>query len=325
MTGPPFTPIPALQGEPSSGRGSIPTPALVGGLFSRRQIRSITDGLTNVIIKAGGISIILCILGMCIFLVKEVIPLFQPPHATPAEPITLSQLEHSSAPALIGIDEHQELAYALRDDLLEFVFLGGATSAVSHIPSRSLLPDGSVTALARAFGKGHQLAMGTEDGRVIPVTIEFTQDFQGNERSIAPSVTVGTPMVAALTPQPITKMAYQSTDSEVRVAALLQDQHLWLTTSRNTSRPDGTAAASITQIDLTPSIPGRVTALTLASRAELLAVGTEEGKVYHFDLREPAKPGLVETTQASEGSDAITALAYLMSDRSLVVGGASGQ
>jgi phosphate transport system permease protein len=167
--------------------------------------------------------------------------------------------------------------------------------------------------------------MGTEDGRVIPVTIEYTQNFQGDERSIAPSVRVGTPINAAPTPQPITKLAYQSTESEVRIAALLQDQHLWLTTSRTVSRPDGTTVASATQVDLTPSIPGRVTALTLASRTELLAVGTEEGKVYHFDLRDAAKPLLVETTQASEHSKAITALAYLMGDRSLVVGDAAGQ
>jgi phosphate transport system permease protein len=262
---------------------------------------------------------------MCIFLVKEVIPLFQPPHATLTEPIALSPLERPSTSALIGIDEHQELAYVLRGGSLEFVFLAGTTPTTPQIPPREMLPDGSVTAVARALGKGHSLAMGTEDGRVIPVAIEFTQDFQGNERSIAPSVTVGTSMVAAPTPQPITKMAYQSTDSDVRVAALLQDQHLWLTTSRSVSRPDGTAEASITQVDLTPNIPGRVTAITLAGRAELLAVGTEEGKIYHFDLREPAKPGLVAISQASEESDAITALAYLMGDRSLVVGDASGQ
>lgn len=325
MNVPPFTPIPVLQEEPSPGRGSMPTPALVGGLFTRRQIRSVTDGITRFIIKTGGISIILCILGMCVFLVKEVIPLFLPPHATPSEPIALSPLDRPASLALIGIDEHQELAYVLRGDSLEFVFLGEATSAISRIPSRRLMPEGSVTALARAFGKGHNLAMGTEDGHVIPVAIEFTQDFQGNERSIASSVTLGTPIVAAPTPQPIAKLAYQNTESEVRIAALLQDQQLWLTTSRTVSRPDGTTAASTTQVDLTPSIPGRVTALTLASRAELLAVGTEDGKLYHLDLRDSAKPIVSEMTQASEQSKAITALAYLMGDRSLVVGDAAGQ
>ena len=325
MTGPPLTPIPVLQGESPSGRGSIQTPAVVGGLLSRRQIRSITDRCTRFVIKTGGISIVLCILGMCVFLVKEVIPLFLSPHATPSEPIALSQLDRPTTSSLIGIDEHQELAYVLRGDSLEFVFLGGATSGGSRIPSRGLLPDGSVTTLARALGKGHYLAMGTEDGRVIPVAIEFTQDFQANERSISPSVTVGTPIGVAPTSQAVTKMAYQSTESEVRIVAFLQDQHLWLTTSRNTSRPDGTTAASITQVDLTPRVTGRVTAFALGSRAEILAVGTEEGNLYHLDLREPAQPVLVETTQVSEHGEAITALAYLMGDRSLVVGQASGQ
>ncbi|MBS0150132.1 MAG: ABC transporter permease subunit [Nitrospira sp.] len=267
----------------------------------------------------------LCILGMCVFLVKEVIPLFLSPHATPIEPIQLSPLDRPAASTLVGIDEHQELAYVLRDHVLEFVFLGEGTAALSKVPSRGLLPDGTVTALARALGKGHSLALGTGDGRLIPVTIEFTQDFHDEARSIAPSVRVGTPIAAAPTPQPVTKLAYQSTDSEVRIAALLQDQHLWLTSTRTVSRPDGTTAASTVQIDLTPNVPGRVTALTLASRMELLAVGTEDGKVYHFDLRDTAKPLLAETTQASEQGNTITAMAYLMGDRSLVVGDAAGQ
>jgi len=324
MNVPPFTPIPAAQGKSSSGRGSIPTPALVGGLFSRRQIRSITDRLISSIIKTGGTGIILCILGMCIFLVKEVIPLFQSPRSILTEPVSLSAPETSSS-ALIGIDEQQELAYVLRGDSLEFIFLAGATSTTSQSLSRRLIPDGSVTAVARALGKGHFLALGTGDGRVIPVAIEFSQEFKGNDRSVVPSVTVGAPIVATPSPQPITKMAYQSTESDVRIAALLQDQHLWVTTSRTTSRPDGTMAASITQVDLTPGIPGRITALTFGSRAEILAIGTEEGKLYHFDVGESASPVLVETTQASEPGEAITALAYLLGDRSLAVGSASGK
>ncbi len=68
-----------------------------------------------------------------------------------------------------------------------------------------------------------------------------------------------------------------------------------------------------------------MTALTLASQTELLAVGTQDGRVYHFDLRDAAKPLLTEATQASEQNKAITALGYLIGDRSLVVGDAAGQ
>ncbi|MDK2742794.1 MAG: ABC transporter permease subunit [Nitrospira sp. BO4] len=305
--------------------GSFPTPALVGGVISRRRIRTITDRLTGFIIKAGGIGIILCILGMCVFLVKEVIPLFQPTRATLSEPISLSPLDRSFSVAIIGIDEQQEVAYVLRGDSLDFVFLGGTAHTSSKFPSRTLLPDASVTALARAFGKGHNLAMGTGDGQVIPVAIEFVHEFMGNERSISPVVTVMAPVLAAPVPQAITKLAYQSTESDARIVALLEDLHLWLTTSRSTSRPDGTSESSITQVDLTSSIPGRITAFTLGSRAEILSVGTEEGRLYQLDIREPAHPVVVETTQASEKGEAITALAYLMGDRSLVVGNASGK
>ena len=325
MNIPPLDPMPALEGDPSSGRGAMSAPATVREVFSRRQLRTITDRFTGFIIRAGGISIILCILGMCVFLVKEVVPLFLPPHATLVEPVSLAKLEVHAPSALIGIDEHQELAYVLRGGTLEFVALGEGRSTTATVPPQRVLHDGSITALARALGKGHNLAMGTVDGLVIPVTIEFTQDFQGNERVIAPVAKVGTPIVAASTTQPIVKLAYQNTESEVRVASVLQDQHLWLVTSRSRSRPDGTVDAAVTQADLTGSITGRVTALTLASRAELLAVGTEEGRVYHFSLRDAEKPVLVETSQASERQEAVTALSYLMGDRSLVVGGASGQ
>ncbi len=325
MKVPPFTPIPAVQGEPSSGRGSFPTPALVGGVVSRRQIRTITDRFTGFIIKTGGIGIILCILGMCAFLVKEVVPLFQPTRATSTEPIALTSLGHAFSAAIVGIDEQQEIAYVLRGDSLDFVFMGGTAHTSSKTPSRVLLPDGSVTALARAFGKGHNLAMGTGDGRVIPVEIEFVQEFIGNDRSTSSVVTVMAPFLAAPTPHAITKLAYQRTESDVRIVALLENQQLWLTTNRTTSRPDGTSDSSITRADLTSNIPGRITAFTLGSHAEILSVGTEEGKLYQLDIQEPVHPILIETTQVSDKGEAVTALAYLMGDRSLVAGSASGQ
>ncbi len=90
MNAPLLTPEPVLQGDSFPNRGAMPTPALVEGLLTRRQIRSITDRVTRFIIKTGGISIILCILGMCVFLVKEVVPLFLPPRPTLAEPIPFS-------------------------------------------------------------------------------------------------------------------------------------------------------------------------------------------------------------------------------------------
>jgi len=294
--------------------------------FDRRRLRMFTDWLARSIIKTGGISIILCILGMCVFLVKEVIPLFQRPEATLNTLIQLP-LFHEQAPSatIIGVDEHQELAYVLRGNSIEFVSLSGTSSQASPIFSQALLSDGSVTAVARALGKDHRLAVGTGSGEVVPIVIEFHQEFEGTLRSISPAVTIGEPMVVDSARRPITKMVYQSTESGDWVAALIEDRHLWLTVRKATSRPDGTVDASVTQVDLTPHLRGRITALSLGGQAEVLSVGTDEGKLYQFDIREPHQPVLAGNGLVSETGEAITALAYLMGDRALVVGGASGQ
>ena len=110
MNVPPLIPESALQEGPSPSRGAIP--ALVEGLFTRRQIRSLTDDVTHFIIKTGGISIILCILGMCVFLVKEVIPLFLPTKATARERHTGSTARYLMGMPLLG-DYLEEGAAAL--------------------------------------------------------------------------------------------------------------------------------------------------------------------------------------------------------------------
>ena len=327
MNMPPSTPIRDVQEEPSPGRGSFPTPATVVGFLNRRQIRSITDWLTRSIIKAGGIGIILCILGMCAFLVKEVIPLFQQPQATLSPTISLLPMQdHASASAaVVGIDEHQELAYILRGNSIEFVSLKQDHLTASQNSSRTLLSHGFMTTVTRALGQDHRLAVGTDSGEVVPVIIEFHQEFEATTRSISPTVTIGEPIVVDSARHPVRKMAYQASESGERIVALLEDGHLWLTTSEKTLRPDGEAAASVAQVDLTSHIRGRITAISLDSRAETLSVGTDGGMVYRLDIREPLQPVLAGTNLVSDTGEAVTALAYLMGDRALIVGGASGQ
>ena len=315
-----------MNTEHSSEWDPLPTPAPFDRLFNRRRIRAVTDRLTGFVVKTGGIGIILCILGMCVFLVKEVLPLFDRPQATPTTPISLTPpTDPSHAAVIIGIDEHQELAYAIRGASLEFFSMPGGSPVTTDMLGQPLFPDSSVTALARASGKDHRLALGTEDGRVIPVTIQFNQEFRDNERLISPSVTVGAPIVVGQTHRAIARMAYQSTDSGASIAALLDDQHLWFVKTQQTSRPDGTADSTVMRMDLTHRIPGRITALTLDSHAETLSIGTAEGRLYHLNMREPTQPVLIGTNLASNTDEAITAMTYLLGDRSLVVGSASGQ
>lgn len=292
--------------------------------FDRRQIRTLADRFARSVITVGGLGLILCILGMFVFLVKEILPLFQEPEAALTESLDLLPPQgQSSSVAIVGVDEHQQLAYVLRGNVLDFVTLGGPTPVIST--SQSLLAEDSVTAWARALGRDHRLVVGTSHGRAVPVAIEFHEEYSSNTRAISPSVTVEEPIVIGSAHRQITNLAYQRTDSDTRIAALLEDQHLWLTTNRITLRPDGNALTSQKQVDLTSQIQGRVTALTFGSQADVLAVGTDKGLLYQFDVGESDQPILVETKAVSPDGVAVTALSYLIGDRSLVVGDASGQ
>lgn len=295
-------------------------------LLARHRLRTFTDRFTRVVIIGGGIAIILSILGMCAFLVKEVLPLFQSPEAALTHPIALTPASGAIPSAVtVGVDEHQEFAYVVRGESLEFVSLNDRALTQPNPAPQALTAANSVTAVARALGKGHRLALGTNSGQVIPVSVEFVQEFSGETRSITPSVTTGAPVAVDPAGRPIRNLAYQSTESGTRIAALSEDHRLWLVGSRIISRPDGTADTSVTQAELTSHISGRITALTFDSRGDTLFVGTDAGTVRQFDLRDQAQPVPAGTSLVFEKGEAVTALASLIGDRALAVGSATGQ
>jgi phosphate transport system permease protein len=278
--------------------------------------RRIFDRLAQVVITMGGIAVILSIIGIFIFLVKEVAPVFFPPqgtqtsHAAGAPP--LPAFPQSS---LVGMDEHQEIIYQLiggSDRQIRFF------SAESGSPMTYDLPSGlakvHVTSIARAVGGGNRFALGTDDGRIIPVAIEFTAGFEEEARRIVPTVTLGSPAQLIPTKEQIIRLAYQPTERGSLTAALTDRGRLWY------------AASSVdnTPVALTGHGAESVTALIFDSRGETLSIGTAAGNLYHYDVREGVQPSLIETISVAPAGTSVTALTYLIGDRSLVIGSSAG-
>src|SRR5256885_8160877 len=67
-----------------------------------------------------------------------------------------------------------------------------------------------------------------------------------------------------------------------------------------------------------------VTALIFDSRGETLSIGTAGGNLYHYDVREGSQPSLIETISVAPADTSVTALSYLIGDRSLVIGNSAG-
>ena len=72
-------------------------------------------------------------------------------------------------------------------------------------------------------------------------------------------------------------------------------------------------------------VRGVVTALALDGRGDDLFVGTSAGQVLHFDMRDKGSPKEMEAVQATAGPGVpVTALGFLIGDRTLVVGDRAG-
>ena len=280
--------------------------------------RRIFDRLAQVVITMGGIAVILSIIGIFMFLVKEIAPLFYPPHATQTghvagiPPPTATTFPQSS---LAGMDEYQEIIYQLTagsDRQICFFNAQSGTPIAVDLPPE--LAKTQIASIARAVGPGNRFAFGTDDGRLIPVTIEFTAAFEAGARHIVPTVILGSPVQLTPAKEQIIRLAYQPTDQGILTAALTNQGRLWYSAPSSSPAP----------VALTDHGTEPVTALIFDSRGDTLSIGTAGGNLYRYDLREGAKPSLAETIPVTQGGASVTALSYLIGDRSLAIGTSGG-
>jgi len=307
---------PVLAPSPAAGAyGHMPLPSL-----SRHSTnvmwRRIFDRLAQAVITMGGIAVILSIIGIFIFLVKEVAPVFFPPQGTQTGHIAgAPPPEALPQSSLVGMDEYQEIIYQLTagsDRQIRFFNAqSGAPLTLDLPPALAKL---HITSIARAVGTGNRFALGTDDGRLIPVMVEFTAGFEEGTRHIVPTVTLGSPVQLTPAKEHIIRLAYQPTERGTLAVALTDQGRLWFAAT-----PFATTSVALTGHGAEP-----VTALIFDSRGETLSIGTAGGNLYHYDVREGARPSLIETTSVAPAGTSVTALSYLIGDRSLAIGTSAG-
>ena len=288
-----------------------------------RKIRAYIDTLAAGIIWVGGISTIVSILGIFVYLLIEVIPLFTAPTDSmrgkvplPGKPnIELQKWD-------VGVDEQQEIAYVIGPGKVEFFALPGGTPITVKEPKGALT--GQLTAVARSKGFGHEFALGYEDGSISPIDIEFEPFFENSKRTIVPGFRIGDSLNADPTNSGVMHLGYQVLENGILTAALNQSGELWVT---KVSEGEGLMMDDepvTTQIELLPTPNEPVSALLLDNRGESLMLATVGGQLLYWDIQNFDEPILIQKAQITESGDGITALAYLIGDRTLIIGTKTG-
>ncbi len=318
--------------------------------FSRKR-RRLADKLARIVITFGGISIILSIIAILVFISLEVYSLWKGAKGELAGRFDLNKSlvisSHSVNPTSVsdfpilalGIDEYRQIGFVItKNGLVDFISLKDGNT-VRQIPLRKIEGKKIISALGSLDNEKYTL--GTDDGYILPVEINFKVSFNdvvpqipslliatpnpNEERIIEPEVVEGEPIkVDAL---PLTHVAYKALDDDTKgVAAVTSDGRLVFHSQLTTSSLVGEEKKEGFKYDLTPELKGSiVTGIALDQFLDNLYVGTKKGELYHWDIRDKANPRLSEVIDATENPEtAITTLGFIIGDRSLIVGDGSG-
>ena len=291
---------------------------------ARTARRIVLDRWASRLVVSGGIIIIASILAILLVIVAEVYPLFKAPTAELLG--TRSPAGPAAAPAhgvAAGMDEYREVGYA--------VGAGGVVELVGLKAERPLagvaIPglDGARVSTVAGLGKGRHL-IGTTDGRVIPLDMRFEVSFKDGKREVIPAPTFAA--ASALDPEkkrPLMRLVGAEppggalTVAQVGPRALVIQAVVEKKALVGGSRREESLAA----VDVQTT--GEITALALDGRGEDLFVGTSTGAVIHYDMRDRQAPrGLDQVAVTGKPGLAVTALGFLIGDRTLVVGDQGG-
>jgi phosphate transport system permease protein len=313
------------QVKTNGARSSRVHPRLAAGLGTSKS-RLIADRLARWVVSAGGLGIILSILGILVFILIEVWPLTTRPRVTERREIPLP-----GAPvgALLSDEHRTHVAMLSTDGSVRVLRTGDGKVLLSQDFSRMAAGGAAAaSALAPLTGmkvppESRALSAATRTGRVLLAPVEFNVTFDGQDRVVTPEVKA--PVVLEIDPEgrPIEEFAAQiDADGNATAAAELADGTLAvIRRGVEENLLSGETAESVERYPAeNPSAPGAINDLVLDADQRNLYGGTADGKLLRWELQD-GQPGPVQSVEVGAP---VSVLALLIGGRSVVVGQESG-
>lgn len=311
------------------------------------------EKIASSVITVGGLMVIVAVLGIMVFLFRVVVPLIGGGEKLGQVSYSLPTTEKT---AWLFADEFQTIAIRLGDqgELVDFHIPSGKVLARSKVEfegrqltasagtlerDRVLLGfnDGSVQflqlsvdALTTAQADFPSTAAKIDERDFLVGDAVYTQVLSGDYRTLRPRKEVGA--LEKISEQPIVALDYRvggtverPTISFATVDARAQVRVSQSRIQRNMMTGQETVRTETTDLPPMNLAAGvKVSSVLLSSAADLAIVGTADGMVHRFDLRDPASPSLAETKRILPAGVSITAMTFLGGEQTLLVGGSDG-
>ena len=309
-------PEPAIDPPPPPAvKRRVVHPRLLPAPTPKRRLWS--DRIARWVVSAGGIAIIASILGILVFILTEIWPIFAKPRVEPERTLEVAGATLSATLT----DEHRELVAAVAADgrVIAVRAAGGALEAERPIAE----PIVAITAASSPPG-GRALTAALADGRIAIVPVGFDVTFGGADGSVRRTVPrLEPPILLPMDPSGRALRVFAAqlgADGGAIAAAQLADGTVVVTKrSIETNSITGETTESVDRGQARISRP--LTAMVFDEEQKSLWAGTADGGLLWWRL---SAAQLGEAGIAAAGRSGITALSPLIGGRSLVVGQANG-
>ena len=259
----------------------LPDHATGQSRFQTAKLTLVVDRLMTVFIKFGGALVITSVLGIFVFILLQIWPLFAPAKVETLKSIQLPDTKYS----LLGIDEWGAKPFLVEPDgsMLVVDYETGETK------KQPLDLGIQATVTAASINKREQkIILGTADGQFVLVSPNHTSRESEGRQIIEIDPKASEPISIGKPGVPVTDIAYGDSGTSKLVVALQADGETNLVTASLFKRKRSLMGKSKEELagshDLTPLIPGRPEKILVPVTGDSAVVLTESGKVCYLML-----------------------------------------
>lgn len=250
------------------------------------------DRFMNYFITVGGLSIILAVSLIFVFVLLQVLPLFRGARVAPQGSFSVPQDDYQ----VMGTDEWSELPFFVnwRGELtfVDTVDPGGLHHRRPSTQAPTWLDEVDVCVVAYNPIRS-QLLYGTSDGRFAIVDVEYEATFpERGGREVSVQLQETPLMRISPAEVPVQHLAYGNSDTQTIVAAVQEvddrcELHAVFLIQQRTLLGDGELTVG-RSYDLTEHLDGKPEYLLVPSAADAVLLGMDDGRVLflHFDGHE---------------------------------------
>jgi len=282
------------------------------------------DRIAEVLIRIGGILVIVSVIWILVMISRVALPLFYPASARIAATVSLPSSISSGKILATGAEENQQGTFIL-DETGAFHFLNVADGSITASIKVPAIPPGAVrVASAECIGKsGYNLLW--DNGAITSVTVAFStvKDAEGKfalAQEVTPRDDLSFPASAEIVQSFVRPVEGKG---GVRIDRLSGDR---LRVTHQLLEKDllGNEKRSDTVSDINEPLPGHISAVAVDSKGHYLYAGTDNGWLLRWNIAEPGEIHLLDSVQTSREPQAVTSLSLVLGDVSVAVGDAKG-